>query len=204
MPRVGHRSRASTGCLSRVRGGLAADAFGCGRGDRDDDHASSSANATVTGQLVTWTATVSSGSPGNVPVGSVSFAVDGGAATAPVSLNGAGQATFSLASLSPGMHTIGAAYTPTQGSEFDPSSATPPLNQTVSKAGTTTTMTIAPSPVAGQLTTLTMTVSPQAPGAGIPTGAVEIVADGQPLATAGLSTTSGKAAISIAAARATI
>lgn len=69
------------------------------------------------GSPVTFTATVVP----VVPPGSVVFTIDG-TAVGTVNLDGAGQASITTASLSPGTHIIKAAYPGT--SDFDPSSAT--------------------------------------------------------------------------------
>src|SRR5205807_10325045 len=79
------------------------------------------------GESVTFTATVSA-SEGGTPTGSVTFKIDGGGATV-VSLNGAGQATFTTSTVGLGTHTITANYK-NSGGNFVDSSATP-LRQTV-------------------------------------------------------------------------
>lgn len=61
------------------------------------------------GQSITFTATVSPNSGGNVPTGSVTFTVDG-TPGGPVTLNVAGEASFSASQLSVGQHTIVAKY----------------------------------------------------------------------------------------------
>jgi hypothetical protein len=84
----------------------------------------SSANPSTAGQAVTFTATVS-GAGGGTPRGTVAFSVDG-TSVLPVPLTN-GQATFTTATLSPGTHTIMAAY------NGDPSfsASTGTLTQTV-------------------------------------------------------------------------
>ncbi len=105
----------------------------------------SSANPSVFGQPVTFTATVSrssmSGSPS--PTGNVQFIVDGSNFGSPVSLVSAGLTTATAATstsaLTVGSHTVSATYVPTGG--FNASSGALAPNQVVNKANTTTTVT---------------------------------------------------------------
>jgi len=70
----------------------------------------SSANPSSVGQSVTFTATVSSASPGT-PTGTVQFKVDGSiSGIAPVTLSGSGVATFQTSGLSAGTHAVTADY----------------------------------------------------------------------------------------------
>jgi len=72
---------------------------------------SSSANPSVSGQSVTFTATVRVVAPGaGAPTGTVQFQIDGSNAGSPVSLGSGGIATFSTATLKVGTHTITASY----------------------------------------------------------------------------------------------
>jgi hypothetical protein len=68
--------------------------------------------ASVYGQVVTFTATVSAPAPGGLtPTGSVTFKHDGNSfANQPVTVDSNGKATFSTPVLSAGMHTITAVY----------------------------------------------------------------------------------------------
>ncbi len=68
----------------------------------------SSANPSVTGQPVTFTATVTPASGGGTPTGTVTF-LDGGTTLATVALAG-GQASFTTAALARGKHLIVAVY----------------------------------------------------------------------------------------------
>ncbi len=125
----------------------------------------SSANPSVVGQPVTFTATVSS--TAGTPTGNVTFSRDG-TSLGTVALSG-GQAAVTTSTLAVGPHTITAEYRGDVNSQ--PSSDT--LIQTVNKAATTTTLTSAPNPSTfGQPTTLTATVTVNPPGAGTPTGTV--------------------------------
>jgi hypothetical protein len=136
-------------------------------------------NPSVTGQLVTLTATVTAGATAAVPQGSVQFSIDGATASAPVALDDTGQATLARSTLAAGPHTVTAAFQPAAGSGFDPATAAP-LTQTVQPAATTTTMTATPDHVvAGQPGTISVKVVPIPPGAGTPTGTVMLkLADG--------------------------
>jgi len=77
----------------------------------------SSANPSVVGTSVTFTATVS-GIAGTIPTGTVQFASTSTGSTtstplgAPVALDGSGQATFATSTLSVGLHHLTATYTP--------------------------------------------------------------------------------------------
>jgi hypothetical protein len=91
---------------------------------------SSSANPSVYGQAVTFTATVAPTTGTGTPTGTVTF-TDGSTTLGTSSLSG-GKATFTTSTLSVGSHTIGAAYS--GDSTFKASSAS--LTQTVNKAPT--------------------------------------------------------------------
>ncbi len=97
----------------------------------------SAPNSSSYGQSVTITATVAQVSGATVPTGTVQFSIDGNAAGSAVTLNG-GVATYNASSLTAGMHSIGAVYTPAAGSAFATSSATP-LSQAVSQITSTIT-----------------------------------------------------------------
>src|SRR6266542_2809161 len=88
----------------------------------------SSANPSILGQSVTFTATVASASGSTTPTGTVTFS-DGATPLATVPLGG-GTASFTTSGLTAGEHTIGAAYS--GGGAFAPSSAN--LTQTVQDA----------------------------------------------------------------------
>jgi hypothetical protein len=142
----------------------------------------SSANPSVSGQSLTYTATVSANSPGGgTPTGSVTFTV-AGQTSAPVALNGSGQAVFNIASLSvaplpAGTYTVTAIYS--SDTNFQSSSGS--LSQVVNKDGTTTTVLGAPNPSnLGQSVTFTPAVTALAPGSGTPTGTVSFSIDGGP------------------------
>ncbi|MFB6437043.1 Ig-like domain repeat protein [Streptomyces sp. NPDC056411] len=131
----------------------------------------SSPDPTVTGQPVTFTATVAPTPPGpGVPTGTVTF--DFGDGTAAITAPLAGGVvtvahTYTRATGSP--YTVTAHYS--GDANFSSSSGTD--THTVLPAATVTTLVTTPDPsVAGQPVTLTATVAPVGPGAGVPTGTV--------------------------------
>jgi hypothetical protein len=133
----------------------------------------SSANPSVTGQSVTYTATVT-GSPGT-PTGSVLFydgasiiTCSGGDQT----LNGSSPDTatcqVSYSSIIGSPHSITAVY---DGDGTFYGSTSSALSQTVNPDLTTTTVSSSPiSPVSGQETVFTASVAAESPGSGTPTG----------------------------------
>ncbi len=149
----------------------------------------SSANPSTLGEDVTFTATVSAGSPGSgTPTGDVVFTADG-VTLDTVPLNSQGQATVSTSELTVGSHIIVANY---EGdSDFTGNSAT--LTQTVSRGSTTTTLSSSANPsVYGQQITFTATVSAVAPASGTPTGTVTFTDGSTKLGTVDLDS-AGKA-----------
>jgi large repetitive protein len=137
----------------------------------------SSVNPSVSGQSVTFTATVTSAATGlSAPTGTVVFTLDG-QAQAPVILT-AGSAAFTATGLSVGPHTVTASYSGDTDYSADTSTA---LTQTVDRAATTTALTSSPDPAQfGQAVTVTATVTPIAPGSGTVTGTVTFTVDGTP------------------------
>jgi hypothetical protein len=122
----------------------------------------SSANPSVFGQPVTFTADVTPAPDG----GTVAFAVDGSPLGGAVPVNTTtGQATSpSIATLVPGTHAVSAAYS----GDANFTGATATLTQTVNKAGVTTTLT-SPGPSSfGQQVTFTDTVCPAPPSTSPP------------------------------------
>ena len=123
----------------------------------------SSLNPSALGQPVTFTANVAASVGGGVPMGTVTFFVDGLPQT-PVSVSNGYYAAYTTSSLSVGTHTITAAYS---GDGNFGSSTSPALTQTVNQAATTTTTTTLSSslnPSAyGQYVILTATVSGSSP-----------------------------------------
>jgi hypothetical protein len=139
------------------------------------DHGGVTSGNPVYGQVVTFTATVTS-SRAAVPDGdTVSFYIDGATtAAATVKLKG-GQATFSRSTLSAGKHIVKAVFngdanfTASNGSSF----------QVVDRANTTTTLLSSkPTSGVGEKVTFTATVAPVSPGGGVPGGSVSFFLDG--------------------------
>lgn len=136
----------------------------------------SSANPSVTGQSVTFTALVTSTSPGaGTPTGSVTFK-DGSATLGTVVLNNSGGATFTTSSLSVGTHSITIIYS---GDSNFSTATSPAISQVVHAATTQITISSSANPSAyGQNVTYSATVAPIAPGAGVPTGNLTISLNG--------------------------
>ena len=144
----------------------------------------SSANPSVTGQKVTYTATVSAGTA--VPTGPVTFK-DGGVAITcsggSQSLDSSGKATCDVTYTSAGSHTVTASYA---GAGVVTGSTSDPLSQRVDKAPTTTSLSSSTNPsTTGQTVTFTATVAPTGSGAGVPTGTVSFADGPNGLACAG-------------------
>ena len=152
---------------------------------------SSSADPSVFGQSVTFTATVSS--TGGTPSGNVQFFDGATPIGGTIALNGSGQAALTTSALTVGNHTITAQYAGVTlgagGGGFSSSTGSLTTNpQTVNQASTTTGLVSSVNPSAtGQAVTFTATVSPVAPGAGTRTGTVSIARNGQTLCTPALN-----------------
>jgi streptogramin lyase len=129
----------------------------------------SSANPSVFGQPVTFSATVAAVSPGaGTPTGSVTF-LDGGVSIGTRTL-ASGKATFASSTLTVGSHTITVTY---GGDANFNTSAGAALTQSVNKASSSTAASSSLNPsVFGQAVTFTATVAAVAPGTGTPTGTV--------------------------------
>src|SRR5262249_39015919 len=129
----------------------------------------SSTNPSVFGESVTFTATVVA-TLGGTPTGTVTF--KDGATTLGTGALSSGQATLSTSSLTVGTHSITAAYDGSANFQASPSSA---LSQVVNQAGSSTALVSSPNPsVFGQTVNFTVTVTAAAPGAGTPTGTVQL------------------------------
>ena len=155
----------------------------------------SSANPSVVGQSVTFTATVATVSPGaGTATGTVSF-FDGATLLGTGTLS-SGSATLSTSSLSVGSSfSITAVYN-AEDTNFLTSTSSA-VSQVVNQASTTTTLTSSTNPsVFGQSVTFTTTVSAVSPGAGTATGTVSFFDGATLLGTGTLS--SGSATLSIA------
>lgn len=134
-------------------------------------------NPSVSGQLVTLTASVGSVTPGTI-TGTVTFLDGVNPLGAPVPVT-SGMATYSSTyTASGGSHSFTAIY---NADVNFAGSTSPPVMQTVNKGSTAAVITGNPSPSAvGQSVTFAATVSPVAPGSGIPTGSVIFSVDGSP------------------------
>ena len=145
----------------------------------------SSANPSVLGTAVTFTATVS-GAIG-VPTGTVSF-LDGATTIAGATLTD-GAAAVSVTQLGAGPHSITAVY---DGDPTFASSTSAALTQNVT-GGTETSLATTPNPaIAGQVVTLTATVTSTG---GTPTGTVTFRDGTVPLGVA--NSTAGQATITV-------
>jgi hypothetical protein len=131
----------------------------------------SSQNPSVTGQAVTFTATVQPTAPGaGPPAGTVTFNDGATAKCTNVALDGSGQATCALASLTVATHPITAVYSGNGSFLTSTSSA---VDQVVNKAATTTALASSKTPSEfGESVTITATVTATAPGTGTPSGTV--------------------------------
>jgi autotransporter-associated beta strand protein len=129
-----------------------------------------SVNPSAFGQSVTFTATITPGTPGGAaPTGTVTFFVNGTPIGSPVAVSG-GTAVISTNSLPQGTHTISAQYS----GDTNYTGSTGTVSHTVNQSGTTTTVTAAPTTaVATRAITFTATVRALSPSTGIPTGQVK-------------------------------
>lgn len=157
----------------------------------------SSADPSVFGQPVTFTATVSSGGFGT-PTGNVQFFDGANPLGAPVALNGSGVAQLVTSSLTVGNHTITAQYAGSStacNGTFNASAGNLTGNpQVVNQASTTTAVVSSSNPVGtGVPVTFTATVSPVAPGAGTRTGTVTFFRNGSPICSSVAINGSGQA-----------
>ena len=144
----------------------------------------SSANPSVYGQSVTYTATVKAASPGSgTPTGTVTF-YDGSTDLGNGILSG-GTATLPTTFVGVGRQSITAVYS---GDSNFTTSTSAALTQTVNQDGTTTAVVSSVNPsVYGQAITFTATVSPKSPGSGTPTGTITFSQGSTVLGTATLS-----------------
>ena len=147
----------------------------------------SSDTTTVSGEPVGLGVSVSAVAPGaGTPQGTVQLVVDGADVGDPVALSG-GSASFApVTSLLAGTHTVSVSYSGSAHHE----GGTDSLTQEVSRADTTTLVSVSPSPSnEGQNVSITALVSANAPGTGDPTGTVTFTADGDVIGAAPLDST---------------
>ena len=160
-----------------------------------DVQLTSSDTTTVTGEAVSFTATVGVRAPGGgSPDGSVQLRVDGVDVGGPVDLTG-GTAVFPpVTSLGAGTHTVAAVYSGSGSYVAGQAS----LTQVVEKADTAVAALATPSPaVQDTAATLTARVTAVAPGSGAPTGTVSFTANGEELGAAPLQAAAGGAEAAI-------
>lgn len=140
---------------------------------------SSSSGPSVFGEDVTFTATVTSDVVGVVPTGFVSL-IAGGIEFDRQALDASGTTTLTTSGLAVGMHDLTALY---EGDDDFGASTSEAVGHTVGKAQTSTTLVSSenPAPARAQLT-FTATVAAVAPGGGTPTGAVNLLVDGEVVA----------------------
>ena len=135
-------------------------------------------NPSAFGELVTITATVTSGA--GTPAGTVEF-FDGAASLGTAALDAGGQASITTDTLSAGSHTITAQYL---GGGAFAGSTSPDHTHDVGQIATTTALSASPNPSGyGQPVTLTATVTASS---GTPTGTVEFFDDATSLGTVAL------------------
>ncbi len=139
----------------------------------------STGSPTVSGQAVTFTATVGVVSPGaGDPAGGVQFNVDGEPYGTAVALSG-DHADLSISNLAPGNHTVQATY---NGNGDFATSTSAELTHGVDRADTAVSVSTSnPDAVAGEPLTFTADVDVVGPGAGDPSGNVQFFADGDPI-----------------------
>lgn len=140
--------------------------------------ATSAENPSTVGQLVTFTAVVSTGSSMTAPTGAVTFTIDGHVQSpVPIALvGGAYEAEIATAALGAGQHSVWASYG--GDSNYSPSSTASALVQTVNPIATTIALASSALPsTVGQSVSFTATVHAGL-GAGTPTGVVTFTIDG--------------------------
>ncbi|TQK69996.1 Ig-like domain-containing protein [Nocardioides sp. SLBN-35] len=140
----------------------------------------STGSPTVSGQAVTFTATVGVVSPGvGDPAGGVQFNVDGEPYGTAVQLAGDDTAELSISNLAPGNHTVQATY---NGNGDLATSTSAELTHGVDRADTSVSVSTSNADaVAGEPLTFTADVAVVGPGAGDPSGNVQFFADGDPI-----------------------
>ena len=143
----------------------------------------SSLNPSSFGQSVTFTATMSAGSPGSgTPTGTVTFEDQTTGATLGTGTLTSGVATLTTAGLSVGGHSIVAVYSgDTNFAAGSSTVLTENVNQEASSASVVLSTTASQTPL-----TFSATISPAIPTSGTPTGTVTFYVDGFMLATVNL------------------
>ncbi len=139
---------------------------------------SSSANPSVFGQAVTFSATVTAVAPGSgTPSGTVQLVIDGGNVGPALTLAGGAASFPAISTLTVGTHTVAVKYSGDSNFLGITGNLTP--NQSVGKATSATAVSSSANPsVSGQAVTFSAMVTAVAPGAGTPSGSVQLVIDG--------------------------
>jgi hypothetical protein len=134
---------------------------------------------TVSGQAVTFTATVAVVAPGaGAPTGGIQFNVDGQPYGTAVPLTG-DTAELTISNLQTGNHQVDATY---NGDPDFASSSSATVTHGVDKADSNVALSTSDStPVSGEPLTFTAAVTAVGPGAGTPTGTVQFAVDGNPI-----------------------
>ncbi len=154
--------------------------------------------ASVQGQPVSFTATVTANAPGaGTPTGSVEFFVNGSDVFGgPIALipgtptTGSTATSPTISSLTPGGYQVTATYS----GDIDFLTSSDTIGQIVNQAGSATTLTASPSSsslVYGTPVTLTATVAPTGLGTGAPTGSVDFYDGTTLLGAEGLTSVGG-------------
>jgi len=148
---------------------------------------SSSKNPTVSGEGVTFTATLSPVDPATgaptAPTGTVDFK-DGATVICTGATVTAGKATCGKSNLTPGPHTISASYSGDTNYKAVDSAVN--VVQTVNKDNTATVVTSSKNPAEmGDTVTYTATVTAAAPGSGVPSGTVSFFDGGSGIGSCG-------------------
>jgi hypothetical protein len=128
--------------------------------------------APVTGQSITYVATIRAVAPGTgIPTGTVTFSDASGVLATGVPIDALGKALLHLAPLHTGLESITASYD--GDGNYNPATSAV-LLRTINPAATKVSLCQTPCPpsAAGQPVTLNATVSVPTPGGGIPTGTV--------------------------------
>ncbi len=159
---------------------------------------SSTANPSVWGQAVTFTATIAAVSPGvGTATGTVTFMEGSTTLASGVGLNGSAQATFTISSLAVGSNTVTANYSG-DGNFSSNSASDSGSPQIVNKASSTTTVSSAANPsVWGQAVTFTATIAAVGPGAGTATGTATFTQGSTTLVSGVALNSSGQATFTI-------
>jgi len=141
--------------------------------DNDTVLLTPSVNPSYFSQSVTFTAHVNATAGTGTPVGRVQFFAAGQAVGSPVTLNGAGSATYSTSTLPTGTTTLYARY---EGDSSHRASLSAPLRQSVGRVATATDLQTSGSPsIQGQFVTFSARVTSTV---AFPPGSVQFKLDG--------------------------